>query len=61
LIEDAKSNKINAVFIQPQFSASLARTFADEIGAEVVVLDPLARDYLENLVGMARAIRASFD
>jgi adenosyl cobinamide kinase/adenosyl cobinamide phosphate guanylyltransferase len=34
-----------------------ARTLAAEIGVEVVVLDPLARDYPDNLRRMARAIR----
>jgi zinc transport system substrate-binding protein len=61
LIEHAKSNKIKTVFIQPQFSASSARAIADEIGAELVVLDPLARDYLNNLIEMAHAIRKSFE
>jgi zinc transport system substrate-binding protein len=61
LIDYAKSNKITTIFIQPQFSPSSARTVAVEIGAELVVLDPLARDYLVNLIHMARTIRKSFD
>lgn len=61
LIKYAKSNKIKTVFIQPQFSASSARTIAEEIGAELAVLDPLSPDYLANLVAMARTIRKSFD
>jgi zinc transport system substrate-binding protein len=60
LIEYAKSNKIKTVFTQPQFSASSARAIADEIGAGLVVLDPLARDYLNNLIEMALAISKSF-
>lgn len=57
LIRQAKGDEIKLVFVQPQFSRSAARTFAEQIGAEVVDVDPLAEDYLENLRRFASKIR----
>ena len=48
-----------AIFIQPQFSASAARTIADALGCAVVELDPLAEDYVANLETMAARITAA--
>ncbi|HKQ48808.1 MAG TPA: zinc ABC transporter substrate-binding protein [Phycisphaerae bacterium] len=59
MIEQARQTGARAIFVQPQFSSSAARTVAAEIGAEVVTIDPLARDYLNNYVGMAEKIAAS--
>jgi zinc transport system substrate-binding protein len=49
IIEHAKRDKIRVVFLQPQFSTMSARTIAAAIGAKVVVADPLAEDWAENL------------
>jgi zinc transport system substrate-binding protein len=57
LMEQVRRRGARAIFVQPQFSMTSARTLAAEIGVEVVVLDPLARDYPDNLRRMARAIR----
>lgn len=46
----------HVIFVQPQFSSKTAKTVADAIHGEVVPLDPLAEDYLSNLVGMARTV-----
>ena len=59
MIEQARKAGARAIFGQPQFSSSAARTVAAEIGAEVVTIDPLARDYLTNYVAMAEKIAAS--
>jgi len=56
LIEEAKNNQVRAIFIQPQFSDKAARTIARAIGARVVILDPLARDYLTNMRSIARQL-----
>lgn len=49
LISLAQQNNIKAVFVQKQFSVRDAKTIADQIGARIVVVDPLAEDYIENL------------
>ena len=60
LIHRAKEDGVRVIFVQPQFSKSSARTIAEAIGGAVVPLDPLARDYLENLERMARDIEKAF-
>jgi zinc transport system substrate-binding protein len=56
LIEEAKAREVRVIFVQPQFSQKSAQTVASEIEGAVVPIDPLARDYLENLENMARAV-----
>ena len=55
----ARSDNIGVIFVQPQFSTKSAMAIAHEIGAVVVPLDHLARDYLKNLIRMAEAIDAA--
>ena len=57
LIRQAKADGIKSIFVQPQSSRTTSTTFARQIGAEVVVVDPLAEDYLDNLRGFASKIR----
>lgn len=56
LLEYARLNGIRAVFVSPQFSRSAAETIAQELNVEVVVIDPLAEDWLENMLETASAI-----
>lgn len=55
----AQEQGIRAIFVQPQFSRASATRIARIIEGEVVVIDPLAEDYLQNLLETARAIQAS--
>jgi zinc transport system substrate-binding protein len=57
LTEQARKDGIRAILLQRQFSTKPAEAIAQEIGAEVVVVDPLARDYINNLLSLARAVR----
>ncbi len=56
LIRRARSEAIGVVFVQPQFSDKSAQTIAGEIGGRVVRADPLAYNWSENLVAVARQI-----
>ncbi len=56
LIEWARQEKVRAVLVQPQFSHMSAELIAREIGAELVTVDPLSRDWPASLRGAARAI-----
>ena len=49
LIETAARNNITVIFVQPQFSTNSAQVIADEIGASVVPIDPLGKDYITNM------------
>lgn len=56
IIEEAKEGGVKTLFVQPQFSRKQAQVIAAEIGGEVVVLDPLAGDYMNNLWDIATKI-----
>ena len=49
LIDEAKEHNIKIVFASPEFSVKSAETIAKEIGGRVAFIDPLARDYLNNM------------
>ena len=49
LIDQAKREKINVVFVQPQFDRRAAARVAQAIGGVVVAVDPLAANYVDNL------------
>jgi len=55
LIEIAKTNDIKVIFVAPQFSTRSAETIARQIGGQVVFVDPLARDWMNNLRAVAKA------
>lgn len=56
ILEEAKREKATTVFVQAQFPASAASTLADALGGRVVAMDPLAADWLDNLLRMGMAI-----
>lgn len=55
IIDEANEKNIKVIFVQTGFSTVSASAIANEIGAEVVELDPLAKDYIENLAKVAEA------
>ena len=57
IIASARAAGVKALFVQQQFASVGADAVAAEIGATVVRLDPLAEDYMTNMLGMARQIR----
>ncbi|MBU0719371.1 MAG: zinc ABC transporter substrate-binding protein, partial [Planctomycetes bacterium] len=56
LIDRAKRSGVKLIFVQPQFDRRYAETVAQAIGGAVVPMDPLAEDYLANLVDLASKI-----
>ena len=57
LIAAAKADGVKVIFVQPQFPQDSARTVAEKIDGAVVPLDPLARDYIDNLRRTAAALK----
>ena len=55
LIKLAKKENIKVVFIQPQFSTTMAETLAKQIKGKIVKVDPLAENWSENIINAARA------
>lgn len=49
IIDYAKKNRIKTIFVSPQHSTHSAEAIAADLGARVVLLDPLPADYMENM------------
>jgi len=54
VIEEARQDGIKVIFVQKQFSEKSAETVANAIGGGVIQIDPLARDYLNNMRKIAQ-------
>ncbi|MDD5313214.1 MAG: zinc ABC transporter substrate-binding protein, partial [Dehalococcoidia bacterium] len=60
LISEAKEKNIKVIFVSPEFDTRNAETIAREIGGRVVIIDPLAGDYLINMRSIAAAFKEAF-
>ncbi len=57
LIQHARENKINVIFVQPQFSTKSAALIAREINGIILFADPLAADWMDNMQLVAQKFR----
>lgn len=55
IIEHGRELHIPVIFVQPQFSQKSAQVIAAELDARVIPLDPLAKDWKDNLLQAAEA------
>jgi len=53
IIENAKEHGIKNVFYQAEIDSTKTRAVAEELGGEIVKLNPLAENYIENLKVLA--------
>ena len=56
LIDEAKEEKVTAVFTAPEFSQKVAKQIAKEVGVPVRPISPLNPKWAQNLIGLAKAI-----
>ena len=49
LVDLSKGENINTVFIQKEYDKENAETLAREIGARIVVIDPMSGDWLNEM------------
>lgn len=56
LVETARAEGVKVVFASPEFSTRSVETLAHEIGAEVVLISPLAKDYRENMRALVKTL-----
>ncbi len=49
LMDEARSQGVSAVFAQPEFNTQQAAAIARELSCELILVSPLAEDWLENL------------
>lgn len=59
IIDRAKAEGIRVIFVQKQFSRSAAEQVARAIGGDVVVIDPLAEDFVGNMREVAKAFTSA--
>jgi zinc transport system substrate-binding protein len=59
VISAAQAAEARVIVVQPQFSRRSAAAVAQAVGAEILVLDPLAADYEANLRHIAAALAAA--
>lgn len=60
LIKQAQAMGVKVIFASPQFSQKSANAIASEIKGRVVLIDPLAGDYANNLIRAAQAISEGY-
>jgi len=53
LIDQARRLKMKVIFVSPQFDWKKAEVIAESIHGRIVFLDPLAKDYVKNLMSVA--------
>ena len=56
LMKKAKKENVQAIFTQPEFSDKSAQIIANNLKIEVIKTSPLAEDWSENLLNLAKAI-----
>lgn len=57
IITKAREEQVRVIFVQSQFPTTAAKTVADSLGAQVVPLDPLAKNWMENIRIMGAALK----
>ena len=56
LVDLARAERINTIFIQKEYDQENAQTFARETGARIVVIDPMSPDWFTEMESLANKI-----
>jgi zinc transport system substrate-binding protein len=57
LIARVRQENAAAIFVQAQFPVNAAKTLADSVDAQLIILDPLAEDWLKNIQDMGQILQ----
>jgi len=60
LIDFSRTKNIHTIFVQREYDVRNAKAIADEIDAEVVVIDPLSGDWMKSTTDIIEALHFSF-
>lgn len=60
LIDLGREKNINTIFVQREYDSKNAKAIAGEIGAEIVVIDPLSPDWLKATTEIIEKLHDSF-
>lgn len=61
LVDFAKDQNVQAIFVSPQFSTSSAEAIASEVNARIIYIDPLAENWNANLIHVAEKLAGTMD
>ncbi len=61
LVDFAKDQNVQAIFVSPQFSTSSAEAIASEVNARIIYIDPLSEDWSSNLMHVSEELESSMD
>jgi zinc transport system substrate-binding protein len=56
MIDHARLDKVKTIFLQREYDPKNAKAIANEIGAEVVIVDPLSEDWLSSTTFILEAL-----
>jgi len=56
ILKEAKEEKVQAIFTQPEFSDKSAKRIADELKINVIKATPLSLEWDQSLLELAKAI-----
>lgn len=59
LIDRARKDGLNTIFVQREYDTKNAKAIADEIGAEVKIIDPLSEDWQKATLDIINALHNS--
>lgn len=60
IVDQARNNNITVVFVSNQYDTTSAQVVADEIGGEVVTVDPLPEHYISSILDLSDKMEAGF-
>ncbi|MCE5344729.1 MAG: zinc ABC transporter substrate-binding protein [Bacteroidales bacterium] len=59
LIDRARKDGLKTIFVQKEYDTKNAKAIADEIGAEIRIIDPLSEDWLQSTSDIISALYSS--
>lgn len=59
MVDIAREEKIQTIFIQSQFETEKAKTIAKEINASIILIDPLSENWLEEMYSISLKMKQS--
>lgn len=61
VLQTAKTQGANTIFIQKEFDANIAKTAATDIGGRVEVIDPLDKNWLNNMYHITNLLKSALN
>jgi zinc transport system substrate-binding protein len=61
LIDFARNEGLKTIFVQREYDTKNAQAIADEIGADLVIIDPLSEDWYKSTLDMITALYTSLN